>query len=62
MFVTVREDAFEEGYVLKFCGGKGTHRCDREDQEWRWRQITPMYIWFLELAVKRLHCVNCLNA
>ena len=44
MFVTVREDAFEEGYVLKFCGGKGTHRCDREDQEWRWRQITPMYI------------------
>ena len=33
--------------------GERTQRCDGENREW-W--------WYLELVVKRLRCINCLNA
>ena len=44
---------------LKYVGER-SQRCDRENQEWRWRQIKPIYTWYLELAVRRLRCINCL--
>ena len=41
--------------------GERTQRCDSESGECRWRQIKPIYIWYLELVVKRFRCINCLN-
>ena len=42
--------------------GELTQMYDWENRKWRWRQIKSIYIWYLDLAVKRLHCTSCLNA
>ena len=39
-----------------------THKCGKENREWRWRQIKPIYRWHLYLLVKLLRSINCLNA
>ena len=39
-----------------------TQKCDRENREWRWRQIKSIYRLYLDLVVKQLCSVNCLNA
>ena len=41
--------------------GKRTQKCDWVNREWRWRQINSIYTWYLDLVVKRLHYINCLN-
>ena len=41
--------------------GERTQKCDRENRMWRWRQIKPAYMWYLEVVVKRLRQINCLN-
>ena len=61
IFVTVREAAFREEYVLEFCGER-TQKYSRENRAWRWRQINSIYRWYLDLVLKRLCCINCLNA
>ena len=33
-----------------------------ENRRRRWRQNKPSDRWYLELVVKRLRCINCLNA
>ena len=42
--------------------GKRTQKCDRENREWRWLQTKLIYMGYLGLVVKRLCCINCLNA
>ena len=39
-----------------------TQKCDRENREWRWRQIKSIYRLHLDLAVKQLCYNSCLNA
>ena len=39
-----------------------TQKCDRENQVWRWCQIKPIYMWYLDLVFKRLRGINCLNS
>ena len=41
--------------------GERTQKCDRENRMWRWRQIKPAYMWYLEVVVKLLRQINCLN-
>ena len=38
-----------------------TQKLERENQEWRWRQIKSIFSWHLDLVVKRLRCINSLN-
>ena len=61
MFVTVRESAFGENKVLEFCGGTYS-----EVRQGKLRVAVasdkPVYMWYLTLVVKRLRCINCLNA
>ena len=61
IFVTVREDAFGENYVLKFCGRTYSEVWQGKPRV-TWHQIKPIYIWYLKLVVKHLHCINCLNS
>ena len=61
MLVTVREDAFEEGYVFKFCGGTYSEVLQGKPSV-EVGQTKPIYMWYLSLVVKRLCCINCLNA
>ena len=42
--------------------GERTQKCDRENREWRWRQIMSVSRLYLDLAVKQLYYLNCLNA
>ena len=42
--------------------GQRTQKCDRENQVLRWRQIKSIYRWYLDLVVKHLRSINCLNA
>ena len=60
-FVTIREDAFGEDYVLKFCGRTYSEVWQGKPRV-TWHQIKPIYIWYLKLVVKHLHCINCLNS
>ena len=39
-----------------------TQKCDRENWEWWWHQIKSIYRLYLDLVVKQLCCINCLNA
>ena len=41
--------------------GERTQKCDRENREWRWHQIKPIYRLYPDLAVKQLCYINCLN-
>ena len=42
--------------------GKRNHKLQRENREWWWQdQIKLIYGWYLDLAVKRLCCINSLN-
>ena len=38
-----------------------TQKCDRENRKWWWHQIKPIYMWYLDLVVKRFRQINCLN-
>ena len=42
--------------------GKWAQNCGMENRERQWRQSKPSDRWYLELVVKRLRCINCLNA
>ena len=42
--------------------GERTQKCDKENREWRWRQIKSIYRLYLDLVVKKLCYINCLNA
>ena len=39
-----------------------TQKCDRENREWRWCQIKSIYRLHLDLVVKQLCYISCLNA
>ena len=39
-----------------------TQKCDRENQEWRWCQIKSIYRLHLDLVVKQVCYISCLNA
>ena len=41
--------------------GESTQKCGRKNREWRWRQIKSVYMWYLDVVVKRLRCIDCLN-
>ena len=38
-----------------------TQKCDRENREWRWCQIKSIYRLHLDLVVKQLCYISCLN-
>ena len=59
--VTVRGVAFGEDYELQVCG-ETSQNCGMENRERWWRQGRPTDRWYLELVVKRLRCINYLNA
>ena len=42
--------------------GERTQKYDRENREWRWRQIKSIYRFYLDLVAKKLYYINCLNA
>ena len=42
--------------------GERTQKCDRENQEWLWRQTKSSYRLYLDLVVKQLCYISCLNA
>ena len=42
--------------------GERSQKCDRGNREQWWCQIKSIYRWYLDLVVKRLHCINYLNA
>ena len=42
--------------------GKCAQNCDMKNREKRWLQSRPTDRWYLELIVKRLCCINCLNS
>ena len=42
--------------------GELTQKCDKENREWRSRQIKSIYRLHLDLVVKKLYYINCLNA
>ena len=60
MFVTVSENAFGKDKVLEFC--EGTY-----SEAWQGKKRVvvasdkPVYMWYLNLVVKSLRCINCLN-
>ena len=60
MFVTVRKNAFGERKVLELCGGRylevrqGKLRVTVASEK-------PIFMWYLNLVVRRLCCINCLN-
>ena len=60
MFVTVRENVFGEDEVLEFCGETYSEVC-----KGKLRVVVtsekPVYMWYQNLIVKRLRCINCLN-
>ena len=60
MFVIVRENAFGEDKVLEFCG-----RMYSEVWQGKLRvgvaSYKPVYMSYLNLVVKRLRWINCLN-
>ena len=39
-----------------------TQKCDRENREWRWYQIKSICKLHLDLVVKQLYYIICLNA
>ena len=41
---------------------KHTQKCDRENQEWWWCQIKSIYRLHLDLVVRQLCYISCLNA
>ena len=38
-----------------------TQKCDKENREWRWRQIKSIYGLYLDLVVMKLYYISCLN-
>ena len=61
MFVTVREDAFEEGYVFKFCRGTYSEVLGEKLRMEVASDQTNLNV-MLRFVVKRLHCTDCLNS
>ena len=57
----VSEAVFIKDYVLEFWGER-TQKYDRKNREWRRRQIKSIYRLYLDLVVKKLYYINCLNA
>ena len=41
--------------------GERAQKCDRENREWRGRQIKPVHMWYLDLVVKCLGFIDCTN-
>ena len=39
-----------------------TQKCARENREWQWYQIKSIYSLHLDLVVKQLCYISCLNA
>ena len=39
-----------------------TQKCARENREWQWYQIKSIYRLHLDLVVKQLYYISCLNA
>ena len=39
-----------------------TQKCDRENREWRWYQIKSIYRLNLDLVVKQLYYISCVNS
>ena len=39
-----------------------TQKCDKESREWRWYQIKSINRLHLDLVVKQLYYIICLNA
>ena len=60
MFVTVRENAFGEDKVLEFCGGTYSEVCQGKLRV-AVSSEKPVYMRYLNLVVKHLRCINCLN-
>ena len=42
--------------------GERAQKCDRDNREWWWCQIKSIYRLHLDLVVKKLCYINCLNA
>ena len=42
--------------------GERTWKCDKENRECWWRQIKSIYRLHLDLVVKQICYINCLNA
>ena len=66
LHVTVREIRLEKTICLNsaIClnsVGERNQKCDRENRGWRWPQINPIYMWYLDVVVKRLRCIKSLN-
>ena len=59
--MVVGEVVFGEDNVLEFCGGTYSE-VDRENREWRWCQTKSVYRLHLDLVVKQLCYISCLNA
>ena len=38
-----------------------TQKCARENREWQWYQIKSIYRLHLDLVVKQLYYISCLN-
>ena len=60
MFVTVRESAFGEDRVLESCGETYSEVCLGKLRVAVGSE-KPVYMWYLNLVVKRLRGINCLN-
>ena len=58
--MVVGEVVFGEDNVLEFCGGTYSE-VDRENREWRWCQTKSVYRLHLDLVVKQLCYISCLN-
>ena len=58
-FSCVREVAFGEDLNSV---GEPPEKYNREKREWWWRQIKSIYRWYLDMVIKRLRCINCLNS
>ena len=56
----VREAVLEDIMCLNFVEER-SQKCDRENREGRWRQITSIYRLYLDLVVKKFYYINCLN-
>ena len=41
---------------------KCAQNCDMENRKKQWLQSKPTDKWYLELVVKRLRCIGCLNS
>ena len=49
-------------WFLAFLAEERTQKCDRENRDWWWCQIKSIYRLHLDLVVKQLCYISCLNA